>query len=168
MDQTLFWKLIDKSRRAANGDPEEQIDCLGDELLKLEPDDIAVFDKILSEYHAQAYNWGLWGAAYIIGGGCSDDGFADFRGWLISRGKEAYELALADPESLAKVVKERDGECQVEGYQYVASQAWQKKTGRALAEFPRHDIAQRKDPSGENWEEEDLDARFPKLTKKFG
>ncbi|MEO5978010.1 MAG: DUF4240 domain-containing protein, partial [Chryseolinea sp.] len=40
-------------------------------------------------------------AAYTIHSGCSDDGFADFRGWLISRGKSVYENSLSSPDNLA-------------------------------------------------------------------
>jgi hypothetical protein len=36
----------------------------------------------------------------LINGGMSDDGFTDFRYWLISRGRDVYERALADPDSL--------------------------------------------------------------------
>jgi hypothetical protein len=167
MNRELFWKLIDSSRRASEGDPEDQIEILSEKLSALEPDEIVAFDRILSEYHARAYNWDLWGAAYIIGGGCSDDGFMDFRGWLISRGEKAYESALANPESLVKIVKEDDGDCQVEGFQYVASQVWKEKTGKDYEDFPAHDIEQSADPSGTPWEEDDLETRFPKLCKKF-
>src|SRR6185369_7755120 len=126
MDQAGFWKIIDKSRMEADGDPEEQLEILGELLQALPPDEIVSFDRYLSEYHARSDHWDLWGAAYIIGGGCSDDGFMDFRGWLISRGEKAYEAAMADPESLVNVVKDHDGECRVEGYQYIASQVWEK------------------------------------------
>ena len=166
MDKTTFWKLIDASRKAADGDAEEQIDALAEKLEPLAPDEIVEFDRILSEYHDRAYDRDLWAAAYIIGGGCSDDGFMDFRGWLISRGEKVYEAALADPESLAKVVGP-DDECQVEGYQYVASRVWEEKTGKDMTEFPRHAFERKSEPSGADWEEDDLDERFPKLCKKF-
>jgi hypothetical protein len=29
-----------------------------------------------------------WGAAYLANGGCSDDGFDYFRGWLIGQGRK--------------------------------------------------------------------------------
>lgn len=167
MDKAGFWKLIDSSRHAAGDDAEEQLDTLGELLSALPPDEIVAFDRILSEYHARAYAWSLWGAAYLIGGGCSDDGFMDFRGWLISRGELVYEAALLDPESLVNVVSEDDGECQVEGYQYLASQVWEEKTGKTSDDFPRHDIERHGEPVGAPWEEDDLDARFPKLSKKF-
>jgi hypothetical protein len=166
MDKAMFWKLIDASRKDADGDADDQIEALAHRLESLAPEDIVEFDRIFSVYHDRAYDRGLWGAAYIIGGGCSDDGFMDFRGWLISRGEKVYEAALADPESLAKVV-DADDDCQVEGFQYVASQAWEEKTGRPLAEFPKHAYERKSEPSGADWEEDDLDERFPKLCKKF-
>ena len=48
--------------------------------------------------------------AYIIGGGCSDDGFWDFRSWLAVRGKRVYLVALRNPESLARVVSPMDND----------------------------------------------------------
>ncbi|MEN9360818.1 MAG: hypothetical protein RL095_2353 [Verrucomicrobiota bacterium] len=167
MDKAGFWKIIDKSRKAADGDPNEQLEALREILSEIEPDEIVSFDRHLSECHARANTWDLWGAAYIIGGGCSDDGFMDFRGWLISRGEKAYEAALADPESLVKVVKDHDDDCQIEGYQYVASQAWEEKTGKASESFPSHDLPKKSDTSGTQWQEEELETKFPKLAKKF-
>ena len=165
MDKAGFWKIIDKSRMEADGDPEEQLEILGELLQELPPDEIVSFDRYLCEYHAGADHWDLWGAAYIIGGGCSDDGFMDFRGWLISRGEKAYEAAMADPESLVNVINDHDGECQVEGYQYIASQVWEKKTGKS--EFPSHDLPRGMDTAGTQCDEEDLATKFPKLSKKF-
>lgn len=167
MDKAEFWSIIDKSRHAAGGDPYEQLETLGDLLREISPDEIVSFDYHLSAYHARAYTWDLWGAAYIIGGGCSDDGFMDFRGWLISRGEKVYQAALDHADSLAGVVEEHDGECQVEGFQYIASQVWEEKTGNSFEEFPEHDLPVGREVEGTPWEEEDLDARLPELAKRF-
>ena len=48
----------------------------------------------------RAYRQELWGAAYLINGGCSDDGFVYFLGWLIAQGRDVYQAALPDPDSL--------------------------------------------------------------------
>jgi hypothetical protein len=168
MDKAGFWNIIDKSRHAAGGDPERQLDTLGELLAEMSPEEIVSFDRHLSEYHARAYHWDLWGAAYIIGGGCSDDGFLDFRGWLISRGEKVYEAAMSNADSLAAVVEDHDGECQIEGYQYIAWQVWEEKTGKSYDDFPEHDLPKGGEIEGSPWEEEDLDARFPELTKRFG
>lgn len=41
------------------------------------------------------------GAAYLINGGRSDDGFDHFRGWLLTQGRATWQAALAEPDSLA-------------------------------------------------------------------
>jgi hypothetical protein len=50
---------------------------------------------------AESYRTDLWGAAYLINGGCSGDGFEYFRGWLLVQGRAVYERVVADPDALA-------------------------------------------------------------------
>lgn len=38
-------------------------------------------------------------------GGCSDDTFDYFRGWLLYQGKETYEACIEDPERLIPVLE---------------------------------------------------------------
>ena len=171
MDRTQFWKLVAASRRDSGGDLDEQVEALYRRLLKLSPAAIVRFQEIFDDFMRRAYRWDLWGAAYIIGGGCSDDGFLDFRAWLISRGQKVYENALRDPESLVRVVREEDEDCQYEGFQYAASRAWQEKTGKGVYDFPRKRLKRDPEkPAGKEWAEEGDDLRrwFPKLCKKFG
>src|SRR5262249_60057219 len=111
----------------------------------------------------RAYSWDLWGAAFIINGGCSDDGFEYFRGWLILQGRKTFDDALRDPETLAEVVDEPDVEC--EDILYAPLQAFKAVTG---SDLPRSGQLHPKEPSGQPWREEDLDARFPRLTGAFG
>jgi hypothetical protein len=169
MDKSAFWKIIDESRNKANGDLERHLEVLQQQLVKLEPDEIVTFGHLFDEYWHRAYTWELWGAAYIVGGGCSDDGFADFRGWLISKGEKVYEDALKDPDSLITVVKESDDGCQFEGFHYAAWTAWEEITGRDMDEFPHSGRTTPDDPAGERWSEEsdDLERLFPKLWRKF-
>jgi hypothetical protein len=43
----------------------------------------------------------LWGAAHLIGGGCTADGFVDFRIGLVACGGDWYSRAVADADALA-------------------------------------------------------------------
>ena len=61
--------------------------------------------------------------------GCSDDGFIDFRAWLIAQGREVYFAALADPDSLADVVPY--GDCCFEQLSYVGDYAYEQLTGKS-------------------------------------
>jgi hypothetical protein len=168
MDLSTFWKIIETSRRKANGDLDEQLEQLRARLEDLDPAAIVEFGTIFNEHSNKAYTWDLWAAAYIINAGCSDDAFQDFRGWLISKGQKVYERALKDAESLARVVE--DGEdCQYEGFQYVAAEAWQNKHGRDGLAYPDRGLTHPLEPAGEPWDEagDDLERRFPKLWKRF-
>lgn len=166
MNAESFWKLIDQSRKAAGGDPEEQLEHLQELLQKLEPAEIVAFDERFTELYNKANTWPLWGAAYVIGGGCSDDGFAYFREWLISRGQKVFEEALADPDSLAKVVAEDDF-CELEGLQSLPRQVWAEVTGKDEDSFPPG-APYSGEPTGEQWDEDEVDDLFPRLAKKFG
>ena len=42
------------------------------------PEEIVAFQRVLDELMDESYRADLWGAAYVINGGCSDDGFEDF------------------------------------------------------------------------------------------
>lgn len=166
MNHLDFWSLIDQSRQAADGDADAQIEALRALLSRLPPPEIVEFGRLFSELHLNAYAWNLWGEAYVIGGGCSDDGFSDFRGWLISRGQKVYEQALESPDSLADAVAQ-DEETQIEGFEYLPREAWAEATGQDEDDFPDHEMPYPAAPKGTSWREDELARLYPKLTKKF-
>ncbi|TYB52801.1 DUF4240 domain-containing protein, partial [Nonomuraea sp. PA05] len=87
-----------------------------------------------------AHRADLWGAAYLINGGCSDDGFEYFRCWLVGQGREVYEAALDDPDSLAEYgpvrgcVLDGSDECECEPFMYAPERAHMRVTGHELPE----------------------------------
>ena len=48
----------------------------------------------------------LWAVAYIVLGGCSDDGFDYFRFWLIAQGRKVFYNALENADTLCDVFSE--------------------------------------------------------------
>jgi hypothetical protein len=123
MEEKRFWDII-----AAGCNPEGDVDDwhegLVAELVKLSPEEILLFDCLFDERTDAAYSHDLWGAAYFINGGASDDGFYYFRCWLVGMGKKVYDAALKDPDSLADVVRD-DEEYEAEIYS-VGMTAWRK------------------------------------------
>lgn len=95
-----FWRLIDAARETAGG-WKSMLEPLIESLSRLEEPDIIRFKQIYDAYLDLAYKEKLWAAAAVMHNGCSDDGFTDFRAWLIAQGKDVYLNALADPDSLA-------------------------------------------------------------------
>jgi hypothetical protein len=151
----------------ADGNMERQLDELRRLLLELPPEEIVNFRDHLLERMNAAFQWDLWGAAYIIGGGCSDDGFTDFRGWLISMGQGIYDRALADPESLADVADAPGVEdVFFEEFLNVPAYVYEESTGHEIPEFAGHFPSE---PAGKKWSEEgdELKRRFPTLWKKY-
>src|SRR6185369_16521467 len=101
---------------------------------------------MLRELLAAAYRWDLWAAAYIVNGGCSDDGFEYFRAWLISQGQRFYEKCLADPEAVGARA-ERDDQNEDEEFLHCAAEAYREKTGRDL---PPLEVSRPAKPAGES------------------
>ena len=128
MDPDAFWDLIAGAKRECGQDMDASLQWLTERLTTLGPQQAQDFHDILHGYKHLAYKYGLWTAATLMcGNGCSDDGFMDFRAWLIAQGREVYLAALADPDSLADV--EPYGGCQFESFSYVASEVLNTLTG---------------------------------------
>jgi hypothetical protein len=110
MTDDEFWIIIEQSR--AEFDPSRrsgnmaiQSRRLKQALLQLPISEVVAFSGIFSRRFHSANRWDLVAAAEIIFEGCCcDDGFMDFRDWLISMGRQVYENALANPDSLAIVI----------------------------------------------------------------
>ncbi|MFG3016407.1 DUF4240 domain-containing protein [Streptomyces cinerochromogenes] len=170
MDETEFWELIDSSREAAEGDPEEQADALLDRLLQLDPELVLDFARHFEARYNRAYRWDLWGAAWLLLDGCSDDAFDFFRCWLIGQGREVFEGALHEPDALAGLLAEFDEEIDGDGEElgYAADEAYEQLTGTVA---PDLGIAPAPaEPEGTPLDLEDdraLAQRYPRLWERF-
>ena len=162
LDDDRFWSFIAAARDAAGDDVDDRVSGLEQVLLTQHPDDVTAFQNKYDELLARAYRWDLWGAAYLINGGCSDDGFRYFRDWLISEGEAVFEAALADPDGLADVAQ--DDEFGLESFGYVAAEVYEQMTDAPL---PRGSVTDPASPIGQEWDEDDLSALFPRLARRF-
>ncbi len=160
MDLKSFWQIIDAT---VSDDQDAQLTALTEALGKLAPEDIAAFQRIYDENLDRAFRWDLWGAAYTLNDGCSDDGFDYFCDWLISRGQAVFEAALTDPESLAGsvLVAGEDFDTEFENLRYIAGEVYEDKTGNEMARAPSR-VAE---PAGEPFDEATVHERFPRLAE---
>ncbi len=116
---------------------------------------------------AEAYTWDLWGAAYLINGGCSDDGFAYFRAWLISCGQSVYSSALRKPDSLSSIVDPDRDDYEFEDLWGIAQVIYEETTG---SEMPTVDFAWPAEPKGDRWDfddDEQVTRKLPKLAELY-
>jgi hypothetical protein len=166
-----FWDLIDHST-AFEAKTDAQLADLRASLSRLSASQIADFERIFDETMRQSYSWDLWGAAYIANGGSSDDGFEYFRCWLISKGRNVFHKAVANPDTLADLLAPGSGgDFEFEEFAYVAREAWQAKTGRGWNDMPViANMANDNKSSGAAFSDNpaELAKRYPKLWKRFG
>ena len=155
MSDNNFWKIIDAS---LSDNQSQQSKKLAAELSKLSKFDLISFEGSYRTKLAETYHWDLWAAAYIINGGCSDDGFDYFCDWLISRGQTVYEAALANPETLINIATPWDTE--FEEFRYIMMEAMDQKQG---GEFPAPSTSRPTSPAGDEWDEDTVSAKYPKL-----
>ena len=129
VNKDTFWELIAQAKEHLGGPSE----WLMERLMDLGPEQAKKFDDIASAYTSLAYQYGLWTAASVMErGGCTDDGFIDFRGWLIAQGREVYMAALADPDSLADAPDYRDQRFVC--LPHMGDRAYEELTGREIHE----------------------------------
>src|SRR5947209_6471566 len=98
MDEDRFWSILEAACPPGHPPQIKCFDALKARLTELAPEEILEFRQQFDDRVGAAYKTDLWGAAYLINGGCSDDGFHHFRCWLVGMGRQVYEKALAKPD----------------------------------------------------------------------
>lgn len=159
--------------------------ALIEELEKLPAEEIAAFQHIFDELRARADRDDIANAAVLIEHGfLGDDSFDDFRAGLVALGREAFEAALASPDSLAETAIVREiaqandprwlGR---EDLLYVASHAYASVTGEdevtfydyVESQFPDAEL-ELPDEAEDDWkvtEEAETRQRLPRLASLF-
>jgi hypothetical protein len=153
----------------------EQLALLWGLLERLPLEEVIDFQHHLYQKREDAYREDLWGAAYLMGGGCGDDGFMDFRSWLISRGRQIYMAAISNPDSLAlladpKYAHPLEGPDRFFGEKFgmLAHRVYESRVGKCM---PYRRTGGLLHPRGEKWDfrdEAEMARRYPALWKLHG
>ncbi|MFJ9774618.1 DUF4240 domain-containing protein [Kitasatospora sp. NPDC101157] len=182
MDTDEFWAVIAAAR--ADTAPERPFhQALVDRLSALGGPGVLAYEECFDRLHGRLLRWDVWAAAYLIGGGCSDDSFTDFRAGLIALGREWYERAVEAPDSLAEhpvvlaaAAAGGDGAVFYEEAGYAAAHAYARLTedgGRFAEAYARHRAARPSLPGpdlGEDFDFGDpaeMHRRLPRLAALF-
>ncbi|MGQ0845629.1 MAG: DUF4240 domain-containing protein [Sporichthyaceae bacterium] len=167
MSTDAMWGLIDRARSEA-AEPAKVASRLVEVLAEQDPTFILATDQAMRETMAAAYGWPLWGAAYLINGGCSDDGFDYFLAGLLGTGRANFEAAVADPDSLADLDDATlQAACDGEDVLAAPYRAYERATDEELpigGHVPRSEL-------GAEWDFDDaaeMSARYPRLWERFG
>lgn len=137
VDVDGFWAIVESARVRCGQDWAKVPDHAIDALATLPLDEIADFAQIQDGLEWQAYREDLWTACRLINGGFgSDDTFLYFRDWLLVQGRETWDAALHDPDTLADVAAARaitatdEDLADCERFLYVSGEAWKRITGK--------------------------------------
>ena len=139
LDESIYWNIVEKSLKYKNNQ-DDQEEFLIKEIEKLSPKEIIGFRLRTDKFLYDTYNSEMWCAAYIMNGGCSDDGFEYFRNWVISRGKDVFYKAKENPDSLISEYIEGEEFYDFESFWYVALTAFENKTGKELYDYISDDF----------------------------
>ena len=167
-----FWAVIDRATADRPGSPGEVTKRAVAELASRDPEEIVAWGRHLDKVMAASGKEDLWAAAYLINGGCSDDGFDHFRGWLIANGREVLARAVRDPDSLADLPAVRAAALngavfEAEEVLSVAADAHLQATGSPL---PDSGVPVSRPDPGQLWDfddEEEMARRLPRLAGLF-
>jgi hypothetical protein len=177
MNKDDFWAIIEQARNL--GGPLHR--ALETVLAVMPPEGIVDYRQHYDEYKAALYRWDIWAAAYLIGGGCSDDAFMDFRAGIIAQGRECYQVALTNPDGLADLpliqasaLAEDDGvDIFYEEFTYAPLRAYERLTGNGdlfKAQDQRYPRQPREPDMGEDFDFDDsaeMHRRLPRLAALF-
>ncbi len=188
MDDGTWWDLVERAREAV-GDRADDRNPADDPLptavagllAALEPAELVDFAVRHVELVDSAYRRPLWNAAYLIEGGCGDDGFQDFRDGLILLGRDTFTRAVADPDTLAdlpvviRMGRDDDGWIGYESLSYLVKDAYRTMRGEADSFDAELETALKamnrpSKPTGDDWDPEDEDEtrqRLPRLAALF-
>ncbi len=152
MTEDLFWEIIEIV------DDVDPIEAMISRLSDFKSSAIKSWDKMLWAEMDRLYRTDLWAVAYLLGGGCSDDDFEDFRSSLIKRGR-AWTACV--PYNLAQLADKLSHAPHVDGVLLftAADEAYERRTGRPMP-TPR-----RKPPNltGPQWDEDTIETDFPEI-----
>jgi Protein of unknown function (DUF4240) len=164
LSEARFWELIEQM-----AGPIETAPARIDSVLAAQPEElVAGFHASFETNLSRLYVWPLWHVAYIVHGGCSDDGFEYFRSWLLMQGRATVHAALADPEGWALTLPLPDQggprSFEAELASYVAAHQYLDRTGQVLASQWPDPAAT---PSGDSLPEESIYDALPALTMRW-
>ncbi len=125
MTEEQFWTIIENSNRGRN---------LKECLTPLSEEELFGFRYWWIHFRHISYKQELWAVAYVVLGGCSDDGFDYFRFWLIVQGQKVFYNALENADTLCDVFSELedpegDDYPEQEDLNYAVQKVLEERTG---------------------------------------
>lgn len=162
MTRDDFWRLITQLTKKTRGNLDRFTKALDEHLESLAANEIEDFARHDAELQNEANTPGVLEAAFIIGCGASNDGFMDFRRWIVFQGKAEFEKIVADPDYLGTYDRRADP---IEQWycEYDPMWAYEEATNQELTHFA---VDVYPDAKTDCNSEKILEERYPKLWRR--
>lgn len=131
MNKDKFWELIDSVRETCKANIQDMSAELEKRLKEYSVKDVQKFCSIYNTYHQAMNTPGIISIAHLMNHEMlTDDGFTDFRNWLIAQGKDIFMKTMENPEILAEYDGQTiDGWYEFETFGYAGMKVVENKTG---------------------------------------
>ncbi|MEU4245276.1 DUF4240 domain-containing protein [Actinoplanes sp. NPDC026619] len=167
-----FWAVIGRATADRPATPAEVAKRAAADLATHDPEEIVAWARHLDKVMVASGTQDLWAAAYLINGGCSDEGFDNFRGWLIAHGRDAVAGSVKSPDALAdmpavQAAADNGAVFEAEEVLTIAAEAYRQATG---SEMPAWEAPATRPDSADLWDfdnEEEMQRRLPRLSALF-
>ena len=160
IDESVFWELID-TNRTKSANKFEFLDNLKLQLEQFKPNEIRRFDKFVHLKMNELESWDIWALAFIVKSGCGDDGFEDFKAWVVSKGETTFNsIKNLDHNKLKDCFDEDPG---LEEFMYLVDSVYESKTGESM----KPNKVKRQSLQGNQWDENNLKMNYPILCQIF-
>jgi uncharacterized protein DUF4240 len=167
-----FWAVIARATADRPGSPAEVAKRAAADLATRDPEEIVAWARHLDKVMVASGTDDLWAAAYLINGGCSEEGFDNFRGWLIAHGREVVARSVKSPDALAdlpsvRAAADTGAVFEAEEVLSIAAEAYAQATG---SEMPVGETPVTRPEAADLWDfddEEEMQRRLPRLAALF-
>lgn len=172
LDEDKFWAIIENNKSNSESE-DDYYQGLIKLLSEYDADTILQFGIRTRVLERMAHNADLWRAAHILKSGCTDDAFEAFKRWLIIQGREVFESAIQDPDSLCQYDFNDDWDFDFEKLADVHIEAFENKYLREAEDYISYNMvgkyAKSKilDMEDKHFEDAILKKKCPKLFEKY-
>ena len=134
MKRDDFWRLVAHLIATTRGNLDRFTTALDKHLKTLSANEIEDFALVYAELQNEANTTSILEAAYIIGCGASNDGFGDFRRWIVFQGETHFRNIIENPDYLGSYDQQSDP---IEHWysEYDPMSAYEEVTGKELSHF---------------------------------
>lgn len=163
MTRDGFWQIVAQLIAKTRGNLERFTTALDKHLKSLTTDEIEDFARHYADMLNEANTTGVLEVAYIIGCGASNDGYMDFRCWIVFQGEPQFKNIVENPDYLGTYDPKADP---IEQWscEYHPMWAYEDATGNELQHF---DVAVYPDAESDFDKPKTLAKRYPKLWKRI-